>query len=145
MERVLFPLLTQESERVQNEIDLQDLVVARRLVPYRGAELKAADFALSAGWGATATVSAIAVGSGDARARVTVLANGAGVAANPTITLTFRDGKWRQAPFGIVSMNGGTGAQAVPTWAFTTGTLVITYPLAPVAGLTYVFEFVVLG
>lgn len=136
------PGVAQELDRIDRTE--ADIVVARRLAPYAGKELVAADFALSAAWGAGATV-AVALGSTDARGRITITAAGV-PAAGPTITLTFRDGAWRQAPFGLVLANGGTGALLAATWVTTTQTLVITLPGAtPVAGLTYTYEFILLG
>lgn len=108
-----------------------------------GAALVAGDIALSAGWGATASVSAIS--GKDQRFRFTITSAGAGQAANPTATLTFKDGSWNVAPFAVVSRNGGNQPAVLPTWTTTTTTLVITFPGTPVAAETYTFEGVVLG
>lgn len=62
-----------------------------------GTALVAGDFALSAGWGATASVGSIS--GDDSHATFTVTASGAGIAANPTIVLTFKDGTWTNAPW----------------------------------------------
>ena len=137
------PLLNRAFQEAEDAQDLQDIVVARRLAPYRGAELAVADTAPT-GWGGAGYVLAFTAGSTDARGRFIITA-GAAPALNPTLALTFRDGAWRQAPFAIVAMNGGTGVQAFSTWTLTTTVLTITYPGTPVAGLTYTFEYVVLG
>lgn len=103
------------------------------------------DWALSAGWGATAT-AVVASGCTDNRFRVTITANGAGIAANPTATLTFKDGTFTNAPFASVGFSGGTGViSPAPTWTTTATTLVITFVGTPVAGSTYIVEGVLLG
>ncbi len=61
-----------------------------------GTTLVAGDFALSAGWGTTATVSAVS--GTDQRFRITVTSAGTGQGANPTITFTFQDGTWTNTP-----------------------------------------------
>lgn len=116
----------------------------RRHLSTQGTVTVAGDYVLSAGWGATASV-AVATGSRDSRGRITVTANGAGLAANPTITFTFKNGAYGAAPFAIVKRNGGTGATTEPTWATATTTLTMTWPGTPVAGLTYIFEYLVAG
>ena len=101
------------------------------------------DFALSGGWGTTASVGSLS--GTDQRAKFTVTSAGTGQGANPTITLTFTDGTWLAAPFALVSRNGGNQAAVLPTWTTTTSTLVITFPGTPVAAETYTLEFIVLG
>ncbi|MCA1824413.1 MAG: hypothetical protein LC640_09170 [Frankia sp.] len=115
-----------------------------RWLATKGTAPVAADFALSAGWGSTAAV-AVTAGSRDSRGRITVTSAGVGQAANPTITFTYKDGLYASAPFAIVKRNGGTGATTEPTWTTATGQTVITWPATPVAGLTYVFEYLVQG
>jgi hypothetical protein len=66
-----------------------DLVEAPR---YKGTGTAhvAGDYALSAGWGASGAVTV--VGARDTGGRISVACTGAGVAANPTVTLTPRKG-----------------------------------------------------
>lgn len=102
------------------------------------------DWALSAGWGVGST-AVVAASSKDNRFRVTITAAGV-PAANPTATLTFKDGTFTNAPFAVFGFSGGTGVIAVPPeWTTTATTLVATYVGTPVAGQTYILEGVLLG
>lgn len=56
-----------------------------------GSALASGDFALGSGWGTTATVT-VATGSCDTAGSITVLCQGTGIAANPRIILTFKNG-----------------------------------------------------
>lgn len=116
----------------------------RRLLATGGTTIVAADLALSAGWGSTASV-AITAGSKDGRGTLTVTSAGTGQAANPTVTLTFHDGAFAAAPFAVASSGGGTGA--ADTWraSTTTTTLVLTFVGTPVASDTYIVNYQVEG
>lgn len=105
--------------------------------------LVAGDFALSAGWGNTATVTAV-VGT-DQAWTITVTANGTGIAANPTVTLTFHDGTWTNAPTAISKMVGGAGTITALTDAPTATTWVITFNGTPVATSTYIISGILIG
>jgi hypothetical protein len=74
----------------------------------RQTALGAGDFALSAAWGSTASITAI-TGS-DSRFILEITSAGIGQAANPTITLTYVDGAWSSAPFPMISDNGSIDA-----------------------------------
>lgn len=103
------------------------------------------DYALSAGWGNTATVSSVA--ARDTGGRVSITCNGAGIAANPTVTLTYKDGAWGVAPTCVpqrADINAPSAAQFVPT-SDTLTTFVLTFLGTPVAGTVYTFSFGVLG
>jgi hypothetical protein len=102
-----------------------------------GGGVRTADFALSAGWGATASVTALA--GMDQSFDVTVISSGGGQAANPTITHTHRDGAFSTAPGIVCAMNGGTGTLALVSAKTTKTSAVITYSGTPVAGSTYSF------
>lgn len=115
----------------------------KRIKATQATALVAGDFALSGGWGATAAVSAVT--GTDQGWQMTVTANGAGVAANPTITLTFKDGTWTNAPIGLSKMIGGTGAITDLTDAPTATTWVITFNGTPVAGSTYQIAGIAMG
>lgn len=105
----------------------------------------AADYALSAGFGATASV-AVTAGSNDSRGRITITSAGAGQAANPTCTLTFKDGAWPNAPFVIVRRSSfGSQPTVNFSWTTTTTTLVMTFVGTPVAAETYQVDFSVQG
>jgi hypothetical protein len=88
-----------------------------------GTALVAGDFALSAGWGSTASVSAIT--GTDSRFLIEVTSAGTGQAVNPTITLTYADGAWPSAPFPQITDNGSVdivGAYIAPVFELTTRT-----------------------
>jgi hypothetical protein len=102
------------------------------------------NYAASAGWGSTAAVS-VSTGSQDQRGRVTVTAGGTGIAANPTVTLTFVDGSWNNSPFAVVARNDANSPSAALTWTTTATTLAITFNGTPVSGTAYTIEYFVIG
>lgn len=109
-----------------------------------GTALVAADFTLSSGWGSTATKNNI-IGT-DQAWQMTVLSQGAGLAAGPTITLTFKDGTWTNSPICVSKLTNGTGALGtIVTETTTATTYTLTYTLTPAAGLTYQFSAVCMG
>ncbi len=99
--------------------------------------LVAADFTLSAGWGSTATVTGVS--GTDRRWRAIFTPNGTSIAANPTITLNYKDGAWSPAPISIITRAGGTGIGCSAfSWAVSSTTaLVLTCNGTPIAGETY--------
>lgn len=119
--------------------------IGRRLVANAGTNLVAGDFVLSAGWGATRSISNILSGSKDTRGEFTVTSAGAGQAANPTIVLTFKDGAFPNAPFALVMRNGGSQPTVINTWVALSTTLTITFVGTPVAAQTYTFAFHVIA
>lgn len=119
-----------------------------RLAVRGGTNIATTDVAISAGWGASATVSAVT--GKDQRGTITVTTNAADTpTANPTITLTFKNGTWTAAPFATVCMDhNSTGPSNVPaTCVASATTLVISYRGTPTAtsALTYIFNYVILG
>lgn len=124
-------------------IDGGGVTSVKRVKTNFGTQLVAGDFVLSAGWGTTAAVTAIT--GTDAGAVFTVTANGTGIAANPTITLTFHDGTWTNVPLVVSKQVGGTGQRSDVTDAPTATTWVGTYIGTPVAGSTYIFGFLCQG
>lgn len=136
-------LLISQGATEKARIDSSGNVIINRLKATKGNSLVSGDFALSGGWGNTASVGTIT--GTDQRGQFTVTSNGTGQSANPTITLTFHDGTWTTAPFACVQANGGTGNQSIPTWASTATTLTLTIPITPIAGSTYTFSFIVMG
>jgi hypothetical protein len=98
--------------------------------------LVAADFALGAGWGTTATATP-AAGSTDDRSRVDILCQGAGIAANPTFVLTFKEA-FDVTPFITPTRhdsNVETGYFAVT--ARTPTTVTVMFVGTPVTAKTY--------
>jgi len=122
---------------------LSQLGAVQRLYLNTGTPLTAGRFALSAGWGNTALVSAV-VGF-DPAWEILVTANGTGIAAGPTVVLTFVDGAWTNPPVAISKMVGGTGQFADISDATTTTTWTLTYNGLPVAGSTYRFRGIAIG
>lgn len=107
----------------------------RRVAADAGTALVAGDFALSGGWGAGSAVSGV-IGT-DAAWTMTVTAAGV-PGANPTVTLTFKDGTWTNSPICQAKWNGGTGAAAFVQDAPTATTNVMTFLALPVAASTYI-------
>jgi hypothetical protein len=116
---------------------------ASRVKVNLGTAYTAADGAivLSAGWGNTAAVSA-ATGSFDEALHFSVTSNGTGIAANPTITITFKDGTFTAVP----TYTCGRVDNAVPNqptglfWLEAATTLTITAVFTPTAGNVYSFR-----
>ena len=122
--------------------------IFRRLKLTGGTNIVAGDVVAGAGWGASATVSAVA--GKDSRGSITITTNAADTpGANPTLVLTFKDGTFTTTPFGVVCMDhSSTGPSTVPvTCVASATTLTISYRGTPTATstLTYIFNFIVLG
>jgi hypothetical protein len=115
----------------------------KRLASSQGTALVAGDFALSAGWGSGAAVSAVT--GTDQGFDLTVTA-GTSPTANPTITLTFKDGTWTNAPILLIQQRGGTGAQPTAINYTPSATApVITWIGTPVNTNTYIISVIVMG
>lgn len=115
----------------------------RRMFVDLATALVAGDFALSAGWGTTAAVSGVQ--GYDQAWQITVTANGTGIAASPTITLTFKDGTWTNSPICVAQMVGGSGAITQLTQVITPTVDTLTFQGTPGAGLTYVITGMAVG
>jgi hypothetical protein len=120
----------------------------QRLKVNQGTAYSSADAAivLSAGWGTTRTVSA-ATGF-DQGLSFTVNATGTGQAANPTITITFKDGTWTVAPQFLCKRNDVVApaeSSAATTWTVTATVLTITFNGTPTAANSYNFVCLALG
>jgi hypothetical protein len=110
-----------------------------------GTALVAGDFVCSAGFGSTASVGTIT--ATDAGGVFTVTSAGTGQGANPTVTLTFKDGTWTTAPTKISVCRAG-GSQrtiAIEATTITATTLVLTFLGTPVNAETYIVRFTVAG
>ena len=112
-----------------------------------GTAIVTGDWAISAGWGPGATVTAVS--GTDSRGTVTITTSAADTpTANPTATLTFKDGTWTVAPFVAAGMNAaGTGVATDIPWTSTATTMILTYDGTPAAVLsrTYILSYVVVG
>lgn len=126
-----------------NELTTDGGLKLKRLFATQGTALVAGDFALSAGWGNTATVTAV-VGT-DQAWTITVTANGTGIGANPTITLTFKDGTWTNPPIQISKMIAGTGTMTTLADAGSATAWGITFLGTPSAGSTYIISGIAMG
>src|SRR5207248_2016543 len=84
-----------------------------------GTDLAAADVAISAGWGSTGALT-IRAGSDDTGHHFDIAVAGSGIVANPTITVTFKDGAFHdpagtgvaQAPKVVTVSRGDANGQA---------------------------------
>ncbi len=110
----------------------------------QGTTLVSGDFAISAGWGSTATVTP--VGGTDSAAIVNVASSGTGQSTSPTVTLTFHDGTWTNTPIVVVSRgdNAAPAAQWIINSSSATSVQLI-FQGTPVAGTTYQFSFICIG
>lgn len=101
------------------------------------------DFTLSAAWGNTATK--VAFTGNDAAGSISITANGAGIAANPTVTFVFHDGTWGTQPTCVVGRNdtsgvaAGTGSGVGNATSATQG--IFGLFATPTAGNTYVLTW----
>lgn len=102
------------------------------------------DFALSAGWGNTAAKNSVT--GTDSAGTLTLTANGAGIAATPSITFTYHDGAYATAPTVIA----GRGEVAAPTneqfIANAPGISSVQFFFSgtPVAGNQYIVQWIIL-
>lgn len=94
-------------------------------------------------WGGAGLTQAV-VGT-DTAFRLTIVA-GAAPGANPTATLTFKDGTWTNTPFAVAVMNNGTTASELASPCFTgvsATQVLVGWVGTPTAGRTYVFDVTV--
>lgn len=126
-------------------------LTGKRYDSHQSTALVAGDFAASAEWG-TSPVLAV-VGGTDQAASITIQAK-ATTSANPTITLTFKDGTWTVAPIvvahrtDVVAATAAPGATVTNQWVVTSvtaTTVVFTFNGQPVANSTYGLAFEVFG
>lgn len=122
-----------------SSLQVSQPILGTRLRTNQGTAYSAADGAivLSSGWGTTRTVSA---GTGfDQALSFTANSSGTGQAANPTITITFKDGTWTTAPIVTVLRNDLITPFNTPphTISVTATVLTITFNGTPTAGNSY--------
>ncbi|HEY6827725.1 MAG TPA: hypothetical protein VI259_12785, partial [Gemmatimonadaceae bacterium] len=123
------------------QTELDGLLRTTRVSLGAATALIAGDFALSAGWGSTASIGSLA--GTDGAWTGTITTGGSGIAANPTLALTFHDGTWTSAPVCVVEMSAtsdGTNLTTKTTYTRTATVLTITFNGTPVTGNTYVFS-----
>jgi hypothetical protein len=110
-----------------------------------GSSHVAGDYVLSAGWGDTAIVASVT--AHDTGGRVNILCQGAGIGANPTIVLTFKDGAWSPNPIQACS-RGDVVAPSTGYWVRTgasTTTFTWVFVGTPISGNQYSLDFIVTG
>lgn len=111
-----------------------------------GTSLASGDFTIGSGWGSTAALSNI---TGTSQAfNLTVTASGSGIAANPTLTLTFHSGAWMSAPVFLCQQTGGTGVISDVTLAngmATSSALPMIWNGTAIAGSSYIFSCIGAG
>lgn len=116
-------------------------------VALQGTPLVNGDFSVSGGWGATPTINVVSnTNSCDSKGEVSITAGGAGIAANPTVTLTFKDGTWGSVPYCLVIRNDANAPAAIAIVSAVSATQ-LTFQLLglPVNGTTYNFQWIVIG
>lgn len=128
-----------DASGVQGTISLQSLKTSVNRVYYnQGTNLVTGDFALSAGWGSTASITTLS--GKDSRFSLEITSAGTGQAANPTLTLTFTDGAWPVVPFPLVQDNGSVtsgGSYLGPVWELTAvSTTAATWTLRSATGVS---------
>jgi hypothetical protein len=100
------------------------------------------------GWGSAAVFTINKLGSNDTRFDLIITASASGLAANPTFTLTFKDGTFGTAPFAVVMWNhpsSNPGSSLPLRWSSTQTTLTVTYIGTPSSTFNYGFTVFVLG
>lgn len=137
------------------DTNIQDVhsLAAGRFRASMGTALVAGDFAVSGGWGASASIANIT--GTDQAWQGTVTAAGAGQAASPTVTLTFHDAAWTGrsgtsvAPICATKIQANSESAAKLLTAITevptATTNVITYNDTPAVNKTYTFSSQCMG
>jgi len=127
------------------------VVQAKRMTAHGGTVPTSTSFALSAGWGTTPTLTI--VGGTDQACAITIVAK-ATVGASPTVTYTFKDGTWTNAPIVVCDRTDVSAAAAAPgatvtnQWATTSVSataVTFTFNGTPVANNTYGLAWVAMG
>jgi hypothetical protein len=141
-------ILKTDDDFTANDITANDIIANdlnfRRINLNVNTDIASTDFALSAGWGDTAA-KVLTAGSHDTAGRIGAQAGGSGIAADPTITLTFKDGAFGVAPRCVVS-RGDAVAPAGGYWTLSsTATTAITFKFVgtPVSGSSYTLDYLV--
>ena len=124
----------------------------KRIDAHQGTVLVTADYVVSAGWGTSPVLTAVR--GTDNGAAFTVQAK-ATVAANPIVTLTFKNGAWANgAPIVICGRTEFVAATGAPAAAVSnefvvttvsTTQIVFTFNGTPVANSTYGCSFICMG
>lgn len=114
-----------------------------RLKANQGSALVAGDFSISAAWGSTASIASVS--GTDAAGSITILTGGTGIAANPSVTLTFHDGTWTNAPICMATRGDVQTAGHVAVATITATSLLFIVNTTPNSGQNYPLYFVCFG
>lgn len=104
------------------------------------------DFAISGGWGSTGAKSGIS--GKDQAGTITITPGGTGIAANPTVALTFHDGGWANAAPIVTAARADTNAPTTGVWVVSSvsaTTVTFTFIGTPSAAKAYVLNWHVIG
>lgn len=122
-------------------------VYANRFYAARGTSLVSGDFSGS-GWGTGATYTPL-TGSKDQMGQVEIATGTASFVANPTVTLTFKDGTWSNAPFGVAICVRSGGASVDGFGCHITGfsnvSVTWTVYVTPTTSETYRIQWIMMG
>ena len=119
------------------------LTIGKRYSAHLGTPLTMSNFALSSGWGSSATLSGVS--GTDQTFSVTVNANGT-TSSGPTVTLTFADGMWSTAPNYVCTLNYTTASTpGLPFVTPSTTNLVIQFNGTPTSAKAYTFSCIGMG
>ena len=106
-----------------------------------GTSLSAGNFSLI-NWGTGASVTGV---SGKDSAHSFTITAGSTPGVAPSVTLTFADGAWNQAPLVFVSQSKGSGSIFPVTYSSNTTGYTLTFNGLPISGNTYVVSVLVCG
>lgn len=108
-----------------------------------GTAITSAAFALGVGWGDDAPVLAITTGSNDQRGKFTITSDGSNQAqATATVVITFCDGAFASAPFGLVTVTSTSSIdEGHVTCTTTTTAATLTFSVLPVDTKIYTFTY----
>jgi hypothetical protein len=98
-------------------------------------------------WGSTATISAVKAGSKDSVWRISITAGGTGIAANPTVLFTPKDGPWLTSPFAFIQRCDNATTTGAGRWipGEAADSITFTYLGTPSSGGVYVAQVLIIG
>lgn len=127
--------------KTDDEID-----VSKKATLYRihsgGAALVAGNIIPNANWGGAATITSVA---GTDTAGTFIVTASTTPGANPTLTITFTDGTFDDAPIVVVTRVAGAQLTVADSWVTTAATLVITFNGTPLDAETFTYAFHTIG
>lgn len=114
-----------------------------------GTPAVAANFALGAGWGTTASVS-VGAGSNDQAGTITITSAGTGQAqATADVTFTFADGAYAATPraalLSLLNSSNAVNEAGQTNGSVSTTQLIWRHGVLPVATKTYKYAYVVIA